>query len=120
MSFSLAERLVSFFAGKTSGLFLSFGSSFSIASLFSALIIATAFLLLTRRAGKKQVKYEVMRRALFPRWLRRASFRADVWFLLFNTFAFGMLFGWSVVSSKFVGDAVAGALSGIFGVLPTS
>jgi sterol desaturase/sphingolipid hydroxylase (fatty acid hydroxylase superfamily) len=84
--------------------------------LFSALCIATAILLLSRAPGKKNVKYKVMRRALFPRWLRRASFRADVWFLLFNVFAFALLLAWAVISSKFISHVVAGALADTFGV----
>ena len=114
----LAERVVRFLVGNFSGLFLSIGSSFSIASLLSALCIAITFLLLSRRPGKKDVKYKVMRRALFPGWLRRASFRADVWFLLFNLFASAVLFGWTVISAQFISDTVAVVLADIFGVLP--
>jgi sterol desaturase/sphingolipid hydroxylase (fatty acid hydroxylase superfamily) len=114
----LVERVVNFLVGSSSGLFLSIGSSFSIASLLSALCIAITYLLVSRRPGKKNVKYRVMRRALFPNWLRRASFRADVWFLLFNLFASAMLFGWTVISSQFISDSVAGALADIYGVLP--
>jgi len=57
-----------------------------------------------------------MLRALFPRWLWRASFRADVWFLLFNLFASALLLGWTVISSQFISNTVAGALADIFGV----
>src|SRR6266567_1494280 len=102
----LAGRAVKFLVGSISSLFLSLGSTFSIASLLSALCIAITFLLLSRRPGRKHVKYKVMRRALFPRWLCRASFRADVWFLVFNLFASGMLFGWAVISSQFISDTV--------------
>jgi len=115
---ALADRGVTFFVGTLSNLFLSIGSSFSIASLLSALCIAIAFVLLSRRPGKKDVKYKILWRALFPRWLGRASFRADVGFLLFNLFASALLIGWAVISSQFVGAAVAGALTGMFGVLP--
>src|SRR5262249_30129302 len=84
----------------------------------SALCIAIAFLLLSRRAGKKVVPYRVMFRALFPGWVRRASFRADVWFLLLNLLASALLLGWTVVSSRFIADGVGRALTGAFGVLP--
>jgi sterol desaturase/sphingolipid hydroxylase (fatty acid hydroxylase superfamily) len=114
----LAERGVTLLVGRVSSLFLSIGSNFSIASLLSALCIAITFVLLSRRPGKKDVKYKIMRRALFPRWLRRASFRADVGFLLFNLFAFAMLFGWAVITSQFVSARVASALADMFGVLP--
>src|SRR5580700_1774420 len=114
----LAERGVTLLVGRISGLFLSIGSNFSIASLLCALCIAITFVLLSRRPGKKDVKYKIMRRALFPRWLCRASFRADVGFLLFNVFAFAMLFGWAVITSQFVSAAVASALADRFGVRP--
>ena len=86
--------------------------------MLSALCIAITFVLLSRRPGKRDVKYKIMRRALFPRWLGRASFRADVGFLLFNLFAFAMLFGWAVITSQFVSATVAGALADMFGVRP--
>src|SRR5260221_9283103 len=114
----LAERAVKFLVGNVSALFLSLGSNFSIASLLSALCITITFLLLSRRSGKKDIKYKVMLRALFPRWLGRASFRADVWFLLLNLFASGMLVGWTVISSQFISNSMAGALTNVFGVLP--
>jgi sterol desaturase/sphingolipid hydroxylase (fatty acid hydroxylase superfamily) len=114
----LAGRVVQFLAASLSSLFLSVGSSFSIASLLSALCIAITYLVLTRRPGKKDIKYEVMRRALFPGWLSRASFRADVWFLIFNVFASALLLGWTVVSAQLVSNTVARALAAVFGVRP--
>jgi len=114
-----AERVVQFLIGRIAGLFLELGSDFSVASLFSALCVAIAFLLFNRRPGKKPVKFKVLRRALFPKWLyRNASSRTDVGFLLLNVLAFGMLFGWAVISSRFISHAVSGALADIFGVLP--
>jgi sterol desaturase/sphingolipid hydroxylase (fatty acid hydroxylase superfamily) len=114
----LAARAAKFLVGSVSSVFLSVGSVFSIASLLSALCIAIAFLLLSRAPGKKDVKYKVMLRALFPRWLRRASFKADVWFLIFNLFGAAMLIGWAIISSQFVSDTVAGALADVFGARP--
>jgi sterol desaturase/sphingolipid hydroxylase (fatty acid hydroxylase superfamily) len=114
----LAERVIGFVVGSISGLLLSNGSSFSIASLLSALAIAITFLLSSRRAGRKPVKFRVMRRALFPKWLGRPSFRADFWFLVLNLFASGILIGWTVISARFISDRVAGALIGGFGVPP--
>src|SRR3982751_2736030 len=116
MFLSLAERLVGFLVGGVSNLFLSLGSSFSLASLLSALCVAITFLLVSRGPGKKVVKYKVMFRALFPRWVSRASFKADVWFLLLNLFASGLLVGWTVISSRVVSQSVAGVLVDIFGV----
>jgi sterol desaturase/sphingolipid hydroxylase (fatty acid hydroxylase superfamily) len=113
-----AEYVVQSVVGKFASLFLALGSSFSAASLFSALFVAIVFLLLRRRPGKKDVKYNVMRRALFPRWLRHASFRADIGFLLLNVLVSGMLFGWAMISARFVSQIVSGTLADLFGVLP--
>jgi sterol desaturase/sphingolipid hydroxylase (fatty acid hydroxylase superfamily) len=118
MFLTQAERAVQFVVTSVDSLLLSPGSSFSVASLLSALCIAITFLLWSRRPGKKDVKYKVMRRALFPRWLYlSASSRADAWFLLLNLLASGLLFGWAVISSRFVSAAVSGTLADIFGVL---
>jgi sterol desaturase/sphingolipid hydroxylase (fatty acid hydroxylase superfamily) len=113
-----AERLVQFVVHKLEVLFLGLGSSFSAASLISALCIAVVFLLVRRRRDKKRITLRVLRRALFPRWLRRASFRADVGFLLLNVLATGLLFGWAMVSSGFISHRVSDALTALFGVLP--
>jgi len=59
-----------------------------------------------------------MIRALFPKWLHRPSFKADLWFLLLNVFVTGILIGWTVVSSLYISDGVGGALTHTFGVLP--
>jgi len=113
-----AERLLQFLVGKFATLFLALGSSFSLASLFSALCIALAFLLLRRRPDRRQVTYRVMGRALFPRWLRRASYRADVGFFLLNVLLAAMLLGWAILSSQSVSQFVSRTLSDMFGVLP--
>lgn len=118
MFLDAAERLLQFLIQKFATLFLSLGSSLSAASLFSALCIAVAFLLLRRRPERRQVKYSVMGRALFPRWLRRPSFRADVGFLLLNVLLSAMLVGWAIISSQSVSQIVSGALTDMFGVLP--
>jgi sterol desaturase/sphingolipid hydroxylase (fatty acid hydroxylase superfamily) len=95
------------------------GSSLSLGSLASALCIAIVFLISRRRPGKKELKVRVMMRAVFPRRIFRShSFRADVWFLLFNTLAFGILFGWAFLSANLVDGFVLSALTGMFGVAP--
>ncbi len=104
--------IISFVGKRLAGLFLPLDSSFSAASLFCAFCVAVAFILLKRRPERRSVKYAVMFRALFPRWLyRNASFRADVGFLLFNVLAFAALFGWAVMSAAFFSDVVSGALT---------
>jgi sterol desaturase/sphingolipid hydroxylase (fatty acid hydroxylase superfamily) len=118
MFLDAADRLLQFLTEKFATLFLGLGSSFSVASLLSALCIAVAFLLLRRRREKKQVTYRVMGRALFPRWLRRSSFRADVGFLLLNVLLSTMLVGWAIVSSRTISHIVSSTLTDLFGVFP--
>jgi sterol desaturase/sphingolipid hydroxylase (fatty acid hydroxylase superfamily) len=113
-----ADRLVQFVVQKLEMLFLELGSGFSAASLTSALCIAAVFLLVRRRPEKKRVRFSVLRRALFPRWLRRASFRADIGFFLLNVLAAGLLFGWATVSSGVISHLVSDTLTGMFGGHP--
>jgi sterol desaturase/sphingolipid hydroxylase (fatty acid hydroxylase superfamily) len=117
MFLDAAERLLQFVILKFGTVFLGLGSTFSAASLFSAACIAVAFLVTQRRKEKRAVKYRVMARALFPRWLRRASFRADVGFLLLNVLLSTVLVGWAIVSARIISDAVSGALTDIVGVV---
>ena len=117
MFLHFAQSAGTFVIGTVASLFLSLGSSFSLASLLSALWIAVWVVLLKRGPGKP-VKYKVMIRALFPKWLRRASFKADVGFLVLNVFAMGVLMAWTAVSSQHISGRVAGALTSTFGVLP--
>ena len=118
MLFHAAERLIQFLVGKFATLFLALGSSFSVASLFSALCIAVAFLLLRRPPDRRQVKYRVMGRALFPRWFRLASFRADVGFFLLNFLLGAVLVGWAILSTHSVSQFISGSLNHMFGVRP--
>jgi sterol desaturase/sphingolipid hydroxylase (fatty acid hydroxylase superfamily) len=120
MFLDAAERLLQFLSQKFGPLFLGLGSSFSVASLLSALCIAVVFLVARRRPDKRQVKYRVMARALFPRWLRRASFRADIGFLLLNVLLSTTLVGWAIVSARAISDIVSGALTGMFGAVPST
>ena len=119
MFVDLAERLLRFVIDKFATLFLSFGSGFSAASLFSALCIAGACLLLRRRADRRQVKYRVMGRALFPRWLRLPSFRADLGFLLLNVLLGAVIVGWAIISTRSVSDMVSDTLTDLLGARPT-
>jgi sterol desaturase/sphingolipid hydroxylase (fatty acid hydroxylase superfamily) len=120
MFLDAAERLLQFLSEKFGALFLGLGSSFSVASLLSALCIAVVVLVARRHPEKRQVKYRVMGRALFPRWLRRPSFRADVGFLLLNVLLSATLVGWAIVSARTLSGIVSGALTHTFGALPTT
>jgi sterol desaturase/sphingolipid hydroxylase (fatty acid hydroxylase superfamily) len=112
------EFLLDFIAWKFFHWFLSLGSTFSAASLLSALCIAIAFILV-RRPRQRDVKLAVMFRAMFPRWVYRSpSFGADVKLLIFNVFVYGFVFGWTVLSSEFINRVTTAALVNSFGVLP--
>jgi sterol desaturase/sphingolipid hydroxylase (fatty acid hydroxylase superfamily) len=113
---SYAALLASFVVKTFAAALLPLHSTFSVASLFSALCVAAGFVLLKRRPDKRSIGYRVMLRALFPSWLyRNASFRADVGFLLFNVLVFGALFGWAMCSATVVSNSVRNALTIHFG-----
>jgi len=112
-----SEDLVQFVGQKFVHTFLNLGSTFSAASLLSALCIAIAFTLLKRPTRTRDVSLRVMRRAVFPRWLyRHVSFKVDIFFLLFNVFIFGLLFGWALLSMQFFSRTTSDALAGFFGL----
>jgi sterol desaturase/sphingolipid hydroxylase (fatty acid hydroxylase superfamily) len=119
VSFEGTERLIQQLIGTFLATFFAPGSTFSLASLFSALAIAVAFLLLRRAGRRRSVKIKVMLRALFPRWLyRNNSSKADLFYLFFNMFGFSLLFGWAILSLEFVNRTTTSVLSDLFGVLP--
>jgi sterol desaturase/sphingolipid hydroxylase (fatty acid hydroxylase superfamily) len=114
--FELPGMALAFVCGKLLKLLLSPGSSFSLASLLSALCIAILFLGLRRRRGTKQIRVKVLLRALFPRRLISSpSSRADVAFFLFNSVLAGALFGWAILSYHLVSNAVNDGLIATFG-----
>jgi sterol desaturase/sphingolipid hydroxylase (fatty acid hydroxylase superfamily) len=102
--------------------FLSPGGTFSLASLFCALVIATSYVLWRRGTTRKAVRLKVMVRALFPRRLfRSASSRLDIGLFLLNAFVFGLVFGWAIISYHFVSSSVNGWLVSHFGAMtPTT
>jgi hypothetical protein len=47
-------------------------------------------------------------RGLFPAWLvRHASMHADIGYFAFNVFVYGLIFGWAVMSYKFLSGLVS-------------
>ena len=96
--------------------FYGLGSAFSSASLLSALFIAVAFTLLKRRKRNRDVKLRVLIRAMFPPWLYRSpSFRTDLLFAVFNVFIFGLVLGWTILSSEWINQATRSFLTDSFG-----
>lgn len=112
----LVGAVLSLVAGKLVALILSPGT-FSLASLLSALCIATLFL--GRRRRRRPLRPRVLLRALFPRRLRRShSARADVAFFFFSFFLVGLLFGWAVLSMHVIDNATNALLTAAFGAQP--
>src|SRR5580704_13630725 len=85
--------------GHLFALLFSPGSTFSVASLAFALVVAAASLVWTRLRRRRAVSAQGLVRMLFPRRLiRSASSRADFGMALFNTLPAVVLFGWMVAS----------------------
>jgi sterol desaturase/sphingolipid hydroxylase (fatty acid hydroxylase superfamily) len=110
--------VVSFVAGKLLPVLLSPGT-FSLASLLSALCVATLFLGLRRQRRRKPLRLRVLLRALFPKRLRQSrSSRADICFFFFSVLVVGVMFGWVVLSYHVVSDATHELLAATFGATP--
>lgn len=111
-----------YFPHKLAKVFLSLGSGFSLTSLAAALAVAACVLALRRLRRKRPLRARTIWRGLFPGWLvRHASLHADLAYFGFNVFVYGLIFGWAVLSYKFLSSVVADALTGAFGAIaPTS
>jgi sterol desaturase/sphingolipid hydroxylase (fatty acid hydroxylase superfamily) len=114
---ALPGAALAFAARKISDIVLSPGT-FSLASLLSALCIATLFLGLRHRRRGRALRIKVLARAIFPRRLRQSrSSRIDVGYFVFSVFVAGALFGWAVVSAQVVNNATNELLTQTFGPL---
>ena len=99
-------------------LFFSLGSHFSLSSLAAALAIAAAVLAYRRRRRHRPIRLKTLARALFPRRiLASRSNHADLGFLFFNVFVFGIAFGWAVLTYQILSNAIIGALVASFGAM---
>ena len=100
MDFSAGIAFVFSQLGK---LLFSLGSHFSLTSLACALLIATLYFVWQRVKRGRRVRARTILRALFPeRILRNRSNEADIGYLFFNVFVFGVMFGWAVLSYQFI------------------
>lgn len=101
---------------RLSHVLLSVGSSFSLASLGGALIVAVAVLALPRWHKGRRLRLRVLARALFPRRIWRSpSTVADAGYFLFNTFLYTVTFGMAAVSYQFLTNGVVQGLVAAFG-----
>ena len=101
---------------RLAGPLLSYGSMLSLTSLASAFCLAVGFIVVKRRRRKRRIRLGVIMRALFPRRIaRHASTGIDVSYLVFNTFIFGVMFGWALLSFRAIGNGTIEALTAMFG-----
>ena len=96
--------------------FLPIGHQFSIASLVFAFCVAVVFLALRQWRRRGRVRIAAIARAIFStRIILHRSTKADVCYFLLNTFAIGVLIGWTCLSSETVGKLVLAAFQDAFG-----
>jgi sterol desaturase/sphingolipid hydroxylase (fatty acid hydroxylase superfamily) len=110
-----------YFPQQLAKVFLSLGSGFSLTSLTAALVIAALVLVWRRARRNRRLRAGTLLRGLFPRWLtRHASLHADIAYFGFNVFVYGLIFGWAILSYKFLSGVVSDGLTVTFGtVAPT-
>ncbi len=111
-----------YFWNQLSKLCFSLGSHFSFSSLGAALLIATGFYALKRLRRGRRLRFKTLMRALFPkRIVMSPSNHADIGYLFFNVFVFGVVFGWAVLTYQTVTNGIISALISSFGrPLPTA
>src|SRR3954464_8438843 len=108
-----------YFPHKLARLFLTQSSGFSLTSLFAALLVAAASITWRRMQRNRPLRASTLLRGLFPAWLvRHASMHADISYFGFNVFVYGIIFGWAVLSYKFLSGIVVDALTLTFGAMP--
>ena len=112
---------VSFFFGQLEKLLFSLGSHFSVTSLGAALLISAIWFVAMRLRRGRRVRAKTILRALFPRRiLMSRSNQADIGYLFFNVFVFGVVFGWAVLSYQFVSNGIIAGLNATLGPVAPS
>jgi sterol desaturase/sphingolipid hydroxylase (fatty acid hydroxylase superfamily) len=102
---------IKFFFGQIDSLLFSFGSHFSASSLAVALVIAALFFVWQRIKRGRRVRWRTIARALFPRRImRHRSNQADIFYLFFNVFMAGIVFGWAVLAYQFITNGIISGL----------
>ena len=97
-------------------LLFGFGAQLSISSLACALVISATYFVWQRLKRGRRVRARTILRALFPRRiLRHRSNQADIGYLLFSVFVFGLAFGWAILSYQVVTNAIIDGLVAVFG-----
>jgi sterol desaturase/sphingolipid hydroxylase (fatty acid hydroxylase superfamily) len=112
---------MSFFFGQIEKLLFSLGSSFSLTSLTAALVISALYFAWQRARRGRRIRLKTIVRALFPRRiLRSRSNEADISYLLFSIFVFGVMFGWAILSYQFISNGIIAGLVAIIGPVTPS
>jgi sterol desaturase/sphingolipid hydroxylase (fatty acid hydroxylase superfamily) len=112
---------ITFFFGQIEKLLFSLGSHFSLTSLGAALIFSAAWFAWLRLKRGRRIRPRTIWRALFPRRIIMSrSNQADIGYLFFNVFVFGVVFGWAVLSYQFVSNGIIASLNGSFGPVAPS
>jgi sterol desaturase/sphingolipid hydroxylase (fatty acid hydroxylase superfamily) len=112
---------IAFFFGQLNKLFFSFGSHFSLTSLAAALAFSTLFFVHQRRKRGRRVRLKTILRALFPkRIFNHPSNQADIGYLFFNVYVFGVVFGWAVLSYQFMTNGIIAGLVALLGPVEPS
>jgi len=96
--------------------FFDTNSTFSLASLAAALVLACAVIVVGRLRRRGRISLRVLVKALAPRRaVLGASGKADLGYFFFNTFVGGLLIGGAVVSQALVATWTGQALIAIAG-----
>lgn len=112
---------IAYFFETVSARFLAPGSQYSLTSLLAALCLAAGFIVLQRYRKNRRIRMRTIVRALFPRHiLRSPSNGADFGYLFFNTFVYGLTFGWAVLSYQLLTNGIIAALVAAFGPVAPS
>jgi sterol desaturase/sphingolipid hydroxylase (fatty acid hydroxylase superfamily) len=105
-----------YLVAKFEALFLTAGSTFSLASLFCAFCVAVTFLVVRRLRRSRRIRLKALARALFPRSMRRSpSLRTDIGYVLLGTLVFGVILGWALLSYQVLNKGVIAGLTQVFG-----
>jgi sterol desaturase/sphingolipid hydroxylase (fatty acid hydroxylase superfamily) len=105
-----------YFADRLGKLLFTWDSIFSLSSLLCALCVSALFLILRRYEKGRRIRPRTILWALFPNSiLKSRSNWADIGYLYFYVFAFGLLLGWAILSYQFLTNGIIDLLVAAFG-----
>jgi sterol desaturase/sphingolipid hydroxylase (fatty acid hydroxylase superfamily) len=105
-----------YFLGQLEKALLAPGSHISLASLAAALSIGVIVLAARRYRKGRRIRPKLLLRALFPKKIVSSrSNLADIGYFYFNVFAFGIVFGWALLSYAMLSRGVTDFLTATLG-----